>query len=205
LVGIVLAGVSCYFLREYQWRYGVIAVVITLIEAVALGAILGVKRAMVMTLAYGLGSLQLGRTLVRLVFERMQRGAAGEKAGSPNGRIAEGLKRLPLAQADELLSAAIRDVTGGVAQGGWLRRKVQTRLLNTVRKYTLARFREEGARQGGVDLPKVQEELEQTIDEILVRKVRGGVLLFTVAVMVGFPLAVAAQTYLILVLLRTLG
>jgi hypothetical protein len=57
-----------------------------------------------------------------------------------------------LAQADELLSGAVRDVMGDAAQAGWLRRRIQGRLLEVVREYTLARFREEGVKHGGINL-----------------------------------------------------
>src|SRR5262245_61968717 len=143
LAGIVLAGLSYYFLREHHWIYGVIAVVVALIESVTAGVILGTKRAVMMAVAHGLGSLRLGRSLVRLVFARMLGVAGGEAMGERRGWIPRGLERLPLAQADELLSGAVRHVTGDAGQGGWVRRKLQERLLEAVRKYTLARFREE--------------------------------------------------------------
>jgi len=56
-------------------------------------------------------------------------------------------------------------VTGDMEQVGWLRRKIQARLLKAIQKYTLARFREEGDKHGSINLPKVKEELEQTCRE----------------------------------------
>ena len=55
-------------------------------------------------------------------------------------------------------------------------------------KYTLARFREEGAKHGGIDLLKVKEELEQTVDDKLVEKIRGGLRVWTILVAIGLPL-----------------
>lgn len=203
--GVVLAGLSYFFLRGHHWLYGVVAAVVALVEAVTTGVVLGGKRAVAMALAYGLGRLRLGAALVRLVFDRMLGVADGQEAGERGGRIAQGLERLPLAQADERLAAAVRGLTGDAGQGGWLRRTIRARLLEAVRKYTLARFREEGPRHGGVDLLKVKEELERTVDDVLVDKVRGGLRLWTVLVIIGLPAVVAAQTYLVILILHSKG
>jgi hypothetical protein len=71
-----------------------------------------------------------------------------------------------------------------------------------VGKDTLARFRDDEAAHGGVDLLRVQEDLERRIDESLVRRVRGGLRLWTLLALFGLPGVVAAQTYLILALLK---
>ncbi len=204
LAGVVLAGLSYFFLRADHWLYGVIAVVVALIESVATGIVLGAKRAMVMAAAHGLGELQLGRSLVRLIFDRMLGVASGGEVGERGGVIVRGVERLPLAQADELLSSAVRGVTGE-AQGGWVRRRIQGRLLEVVRKYTLARFREEGAKHGGIDLLKMKQELEDTVDAALVQKVRGGLRLWTILVIIGLPAVVAAQTWFIIMLIHVKG
>ena len=200
LAGGVLAGLSYYFLREHHWHYGVIAAAVALIESVTTGFILGAKRAMVGAMAHGLGALRLGRSFVRLVSERMLGVARGEEVGERGDRITLGLERLPLARAEELLSGAVRDVTGDAEEGGWLRRKIQARLLEAVRKYTLAQFREEGAKHGGIDLLKMKEELEQTVDDALVQKVRGGLRPWTALVIIGLPFVVAVQTWLLIML-----
>lgn len=205
LAGVILAGLSYYFLREYHWAYGAIAAAVALLESVTAGVVLGAKRAVVMAVAHGLSRLRLGQSLVDLVFERMLGVAEGEELGERGGRIAQGLERLPLAQAEALLSGAVRKVTGDAEQGGWMQRKIQTQLLGAVRKYTLVRFRAEGAKQGGIDLLKMKEELEQTVDDKLVRKVRGGLQLWTALVVIGLPFIVAVQTWLILMLLHSKG
>jgi hypothetical protein len=205
VAGIVLAGVSYWFLRDQHWVYRGIAVAVALIESVTIGVILGGKRAGAMTVAHALGSLRLGRALVRLVFERMLGVAEADEFGERGGRIARGLERLPLAQAAELLNSAVRSLAGEAEQGGWLRRRIRARLVEMVRKYTLARFRQEGAKHGGIDLPKLKEELEQTVDDALVHKVRGALRLWTALVVIGLPVVVAAQTLLIFVLLQSKG
>jgi hypothetical protein len=205
LGGVILAGLSYYFVSKYDWAYGVMAAVLALVESVTIAIVLGAKRAVVLTLAEGLSALRLGRSLVGLIFERMLGVAAGNELDQSGGKIAQGLERLPLAQAQELLSSAVRTVTGDPAQGGWLRRKIQEWLLEAVRKYTLARFREEGATHGGVNLLKVKGELERTVDDALVQKVRGTLRLWTALVSIGLPLAVVVQNWAVVMLLRRRG
>jgi hypothetical protein len=205
LSGVVLAGLSYTVLREHHWIYGVIAAAMAFVESATTGVVLGAKRAVAMALTHGLGSLRLGRSLVRVVFERMLGVAAGEETGKRGDRMTRVLERLPLARAEALLGGAIREVTGAAGQGGWLRRKIQGQLLDVVRKYTLARFRKEGAEHGSIDLPMVKEELEQTVDDVLLRKVRGGLRLWTALVIVGLPLVVTVQTWVIVMLLHSKG
>lgn len=205
LAGVLLAGASYYFLREQPAVYGVVAVVVALLEAVTVGVVLGAKRAVVAAVAHGLAALHLGRSLVGLVFDRMLGVTAEQGPGEPGGRLARGLERLPLAQADDLLSGAIQGLLGEAGQGGWLRQAILARLLGAVRKYTLARFREEGATHGGINLLKVREELEHSVDDVLVQKVRGGMRLWTVIAVVGLPLLVAAQTWAIILIVTSQG
>ncbi len=200
--GVVLAGLSYYWLRESPRPYGEIAATIALVEAAAVGVAFGAQRAVARALAEALGSLRLGRSLVRSVFERMPGVADDEPT---EGRVARGLGRLPLAQAEELLGRAVVAVTGEMGSGGWLRRAIRARLLEAVCRYTLARYRAEGARHGSIDLLALKEDLEHTADDALVRKVRGGLWLWTVMVIVGLPLAVAAQTWVIIQLIHPKG
>ena len=204
LAGIVLAGVSFFFLNHYHWYYGLIGASIALTEAVTTGFFLGIKRAIALTLAHALGALHLGRSLVRLIFERMLGVADGQQFGERGGSIAQGIERLPLAQAEAELSAAIRQITGDAEQSGWLARKVQTRLLDAVRKYTLARFRAQDAKHGGIDLLQMKEQLEQSIDVTLVDKIRGGLRSWMIGVILGLPLLVAAQTGFTMLLLHAM-
>lgn len=203
LAGAVMAALSHYYLREHQWFYGAIAAVVALTESLTTGVLLGAKRAVVMVAAHGFGELRMGRALVRLVFERMLVGIPTEDADGQNTLARRGFKRLPLAQADEVLSSAVRSVMGDAEQGGWLRRTVQRWLLEAVRKYTLARFREEGAQQGGVDLLLVQAELEENIDDAIVEKLRASLQLWTALVILGLPLLVAGQTWIVIMVLRS--
>lgn len=197
LIGAVLAGLSAYFLRNDEWYYATVAAVLALVEAVGLGFVFGTKRAMAMAMAHGLGVLRLGRSLVRLVFERMLKIDEGAESGERGSRIVQSVERLPLGKADELLSRAVRGLTGDIERSRWFRRTIHAMLLELVRKYTLARFREEGAKHGGVDLLKVKDELEETIDEMLVQKIRSGLRLWNALAIIGLPLLVALQTYVL--------
>jgi hypothetical protein len=195
LAGCVLAGVSYFFLRGNQ-AYAVVGAIVAVVEGIVTGVLFGAKRGMVMGLAHGLGQLRLGKSLIQLVFDRILKVTELEAMGERGGRIARTAERVPLAQADQMLSKAVHGVTGETGQGGWLRRKIQGKLLGMVEKYTLARFREEGAAHGGIDLLKVRGELEDTIDDKMVVKV------WTIVVIVFFPLLVAIQTYVAIMLLH---
>jgi hypothetical protein len=202
--GIALAVVSFYFLRDHP-VYGALAAVIAGAEGVATGVVLGAKRGVVMALAQALGELRLARAVVRLVFGRLLGVAEGEEHGERGGRVARAAERLPLAEAERRLTGVVRDVAGETGKGGWLRRTIQARLLALVQKYTLARFREEDAAHGGVDLLKLKDDLEGRVDDALVKKVRGGLRLWTVLAVIGLPAVVAFQTYLVIALLHAKG
>lgn len=204
LAGCVLAGVSYYFLRDNP-VYAAVGAAVAVVEGIAVGVVFGGKRAVVMALAHGLGRLRLGRSLIGLVFDRILKITETETQsgiGERGGRIVQMAERVPLAQADELLRNAVHRVTGEAGQGGCVRRTIQGKLLGLVQTYTLARFREEGATHGGVDLLKVRAELEDTIDAKVVEKVRGGLTVWTILVIVGLPLVVAVQTWVAILLLH---
>jgi hypothetical protein len=203
VAGAFLAAISAYFLRHHP-LYASIAAAVAVAESVTSGILLGSKRAIVMTLVHSILSLQLGRAIVRLVFERLGVNA-GQEFGNRGGAIAQVAERLPLAQAESRLTAVANHLLVGRASeggSGWLSRRVQARLLWMVQRYTLARFREERTRYGGVDLVKVRDELEVTIDNRLISKLRVGLNLWTALVILGLPAAVFAQTYLLIALLN---
>ena len=63
---------------------------------------------------------------------------------------------------------------------------------------TLARFREANEKYGGIDLVAVQAELESSIDEQLIHKLKIGVDLLTAAALVFLPVQVAAGNYVLI-------
>lgn len=194
LLGIVLAGCAAYVLRDQQWYYSTLAVTVILMQALVAGCQLGSRRALARAVEQGLTSFQFGRTLLDAVFTRM----LGE-----GSRLTLGLEHLPLAQADDLLSRAVVALTGEADQGGLLRQRIQGALLEKVQTYTLARFRTEGAAHGGVDLLRMKAELERSIDDVLVRKLRRGLRSGTLLVLLGLPVLVALQTWLLLLVARS--
>jgi hypothetical protein len=191
LLGIALAALTYYFLAEHSWQFRVGVTALMLVESVALGVPVGSKQAIVSAVAYGFTELRLGGKLVSALFERM--GVGEQVEGKLGETIARGLEYVPLAQAETMLAASVQRVAGDTAQAGWLKGKIQQKMLGAVKKYTLARFREENARHGSVELPKLRRELEATIDASVVKKVRAGLLLWNVAVLVGLPLLAAVQ------------
>jgi hypothetical protein len=197
LAGIVLAGLSYHYLSDRP-LYAGIAAVLAVVESVAAGFMLGGKRAIVRALRHGLNTWRLGKAAVQMVFGRL----LGVSAGQPGGAVVQTIERLPLAEAEKRLGEAIEDLAeeaGGAT--GWLRRGLHRRLLGAVQKVTLARFRDEGA--GGVDLRKAQAELADKMDSLLLGKLRTGLRLWTIVVVLGLPLLVAAQTYLARVILHS--
>lgn len=197
LAGFVLAAIAYYFLADSFW-WGIVVAVIAVFEGIATGIFFGTKRAIIMTLAHGLAKLRLGRAAVQLVFNKLLNVSEEEEVGERGGQLAQIVERLPLAQAEKKLTDAVQAIVAAPPDGsGWFRRKVQNVLLNRVHKYTLVRFREEGAAHGGVDVLKVRKELEDRVDDILVDKLRSGLNLWTIGIIIGLPLVVGAETALV--------
>jgi hypothetical protein len=205
-LGLVLAAVCWYWMSRTHPVYGVIAAVVALLEAVVLGVILGGKRALVTALVRGLRRYRLGGTVVGLLFHRLLGASAEATAGGAGAWLARAAERVPLAQAEARLSGAVSAVLAAPAEGGgllgWGRRRLQTRLVGAVGKYTLARFREAGAKEGGVDLVKVQAELAAKVDDGLAGKLAHGVNLWTALALVALPAQVFATVWVVLALLK---
>jgi hypothetical protein len=197
LGGLALSALSYIALREQHWVYGTLAVALAMVEALVAGLVLGGKRAMAMGTVDSITRLQLGRVFVGSLFDRIMNLVEGEQAGERGHVVTKGAERIPLAKAEDLLRRAVQKLTGDTEGAGWLRRKIQTRLTTTVEKYTLARFRDENAQHGGVDLVKVREELERMADNALAQRLLGGVKAATMLVAIGLPLLVALQTWLL--------
>jgi hypothetical protein len=206
--GVVLAGVTYFWLTggfpfaesRGPVLAGVLAVAV-LMECFLVGIVLAGKRAVATALIHALRARHLGRVTVRLLFERLLGVAADQPLGQRGGVVAQAAERVPLAQLEKRVNEAIRDVLGGEAAGGgftsWLRRRIRRQLLGIVRKYTLARFREADAQYGGVDLAAVQSELESSIDDRLIRKLKHGIDLWTAAVLAFLVVQVCLGNYLL--------
>jgi hypothetical protein len=205
-LGLALAALCWYWMSRTHPLYGGIAAVVALLEAVAVGVVFGGKRAVVTALVEGLRTYRLGGAVVGLLFQRLLGASAEAPAGGRGAWLARAAERVPLAQAEARLNGAVSAILAAPAEGGgvlgWGRRRLQTRLVGAVGKYTLARFREEGAQEGGVDLVKVQAELATQVDDRLADKLAHGVNLWTVLALVALPTQVLATVWVILALLK---
>ena len=205
-LGVVLAVSTYFLLAQYQPLYGLIGGVVAMLEAVIVGFVWGGKRAVIMTLVYGLSQFRIGKATVRLIFERLLGMDGQHSFGERGGMVARAVERIPLAQAEKQLRAVVNDLLNRPGENGgilnWAKRWLQGRLLRYVETFTLARFRESGTEQGGVDLCLVQTDLENRLDDMLVAKMRKGLNLWTLLVLVGLPVQIFATVYIVMALLK---
>jgi len=189
-LSLVLAGVSFGIAASASAGRGVVAALVALAVGLAAGVSLAGQRAAGAALMRGLGELKLGERTVALVFDRLLQSSA-----------APTLERLPMAQAEARLREVIEGLTSGAGEGGlkgWLLGKLRSRLLEKVSLATLARFREEGQADGGVDLVKVRDDLSARADSLLKGKVQSALrrttlILAGVATLVPLAVAVALR------------
>jgi hypothetical protein len=164
VLALVLAGAAFGIASSASTGRGVVAALIALAVGVAAGVSLAGQRAAGAALLRGLRDSRLGERTVTLLFERLQETSA-----------ARTLERLPLAQAEARLREGIEGLTSAAGEGGlrgWLQGKLRVRLLEKLALLTLARFREAGRAEGGVDLAKVRDDLAGRADGLLAGKVR---------------------------------
>ncbi len=192
--GVLLGALSFFVLREFPWYWCGGALLLAFVESGIVAHLLGTKRATIAGIVHGLGTLRLGRAFVGRLFDRMLGATETARVGERGGQLVQAVERLPLGRVEALLNAAVHGVLGDLENKGWLVRKIQARILEAIRKFTLARFRAEEAKYGGVDLRKVQAEIALSIDDALVERVESGGSAATIAAVVGLPLLVAAQT-----------
>jgi hypothetical protein len=201
--GVVLAVISFLVLDgDSRWA-AVLAAGVAIVQGIVAGSILGARHASAAAAARALGELRLGSAAVRFIFERIL-GVHDEMApGSRGERLVETGKKMPLAQAERLVSQKMDDLGKSSPARGWLARKMRSRLLGAVEGVTLNRCRETDAREDGIDLLRLKNELETTIDDRLIERFTSGLTLWTILAVVGLPVAVAAQTYVVLMWLRS--
>lgn len=198
------AGVLLAFLVARQsgeaHSLGIVLSVVAFSESVVIGAVLGVKSGLVKVIIGELERHSIGSVIGSQLFERMLGITEGGDFMNRGGKIARGVERLPLAQAERKLRDAIgflgrQDDEGTPRQGvaGWVYRA----LLSAVEKYTLSRFRDAAATSGGVDLEKAKELVERSIDGAIIAKLRSGLNLWRGIAVLGLPVLVFAQTALV--------
>ncbi len=170
LLGAVVTVTTVYFAAQGSWLRGLIAAVLSLVALAIVTGILAVKNAIMRGLLHGLKTLQLGTRVLTLLFNQLgvtENSKQGERAGAV-GRTVE---RLPLRDAEAKLSGAVLSLlaerAGKTGVRAWMARKLIEAALTRIEAITLARFREQDSRTGGVDLLVVRDELAASIDGTL--------------------------------------
>lgn len=152
------------------------------------GFALAGQRAVGAALLEGLRRAQLGTRTVRAIFDALA-----------DTRGAEVLARLPLAAAEERLRAVVQSIITSPARGGGLRaslgRRIRNTLVEKVEALTVARFRAEGAGEGGIDVQKIGAELAGKADAALEDQVRGLMFRVTLMVVLGAALVQAGWVW----------
>lgn len=167
--------------RPFLDGRGALVALLALPLTLVLGSMLATKRAVLSALGHGVDQLDLAPRVVQALFDRVGR----------LGGVADLSQRVPLAQAEERLSAALRQLLRGDEAGaGFLRRRVQGWLLEQLQEMTLARFRADAAQGGGVDLAKVRDELSEKARPLLLQRFEETKLRVTV-LFAGAPVLVA--------------
>jgi hypothetical protein len=154
-LGVVLAvGCFWYAAQGATWR-GFAAGGIAVALAGVVGLMLAGKRAALAGVRSVVARYKVGDKVVGSVFDRMT-SLPGVSA----------MERLPLAQAEVRLTEALEGFLDG-SNSGFVRRKLEEKLVEIVRKLTLARFRQAEAREGGIDLGVVRADLCSRADEVI--------------------------------------
>jgi hypothetical protein len=175
----VVVAIGCYLVAA---RDGVARGLVAAAIAIALFAIAGgmvaVKRAILAALLHGFEKLQLGARTMKLLFDVLLRGDRGVA-------IQRAVERIPLPEAEARLRAAVDKLISDDAAAGFFRRRIRAAAIEKVALVTLARFRDENASYGAVDLVKVENELASRIDQLVVDAASGAALKVTAAFLGG--------------------
>jgi len=170
LLGAVVTVTTVYFAAQGSWLRALIAAALSLVALAIVTGILAVKNAIMRGLLHGLKKLQLGNKVLMLVFNQLgvtEKSTQGERAGA----VGRAVEKLPLRDAEAKLSGAVLSLlaerAGKTGVRAWLSRKLIEAALTRIETLTLARFREEDSRTGGVDLLVVRDELAASIDGTL--------------------------------------
>ena len=172
LLGVVVTSFTVYFAAQGSWLRALIAAVLSLVALAVVTGILAVKNAVMRGLLHGLQKLQLGTRVLTLLFNQIgvtEKSTQGERAGA----VGQVVEKLPLRDAEAKLSGAVNNLLAErAAQTGmraWMARKLVNAALTRIESITLARFRSEDAKAGGVDLLVVRDELAASIDGTLAK------------------------------------
>lgn len=183
LLALVLAASSYAIAADGSVLRGALAAGVAVAVSAVLGFTLAWKRALGAGVLHLVRARRLGATLVTAVFERVLGVSDQGEAGARGGRLAQAVERVPLNDAAKRLRLAVIHGVGAAPQGGgvrgYLRRKIEARLLGYVERLTLSRFRNEAHQEGGIDLIKVRDEVARAADDLVAEQIEGTLLRLT--------------------------
>ena len=175
LLGAVVTSFTVYFAAQGSWLRALIAAVLSIAALAVCTGLLAVKNAIMRGLLHGLTKLSLGTRVLKLVFGQLgvtESSTQGERGGA----VSQLVEKLPLREAEARLTGAVKSLldarAGQTGVRAWLSRKLIVTALTRIEKITLARFRTEDAKTGGVDLLVVRDELAAGIDQTLARGIQ---------------------------------
>lgn len=205
LVGVALAVVAQYVLADAEPLYRRLVQTLLVVQFVAVGMVIAGRQAVAGAIIQGVTALGLGRRAVAMLFDRFNSAAPGE-TGSAASSIAGLAARLPLPIAEERLNKllSVFALEHGVALRRGLLGRLQSYLFSLIGVITLARFRSK-AQRGSVDVSEVRNELEATIDELLLARVRYTLNVWTAGMIGFFVLESLGVIYLVKVLATSQG
>jgi hypothetical protein len=189
----VLLAVGAYLIAsDGSILRGLLAVLIAFAACAAFGIPLSWKRAIFAGVLATARRQRVGSYLVTSVFDRLLGVSSEGEAGARGGRVVQSIERVPLNQAASKLRMAVIHQVRAAPQGGglsgFLKRKIEAVLLSYIETFTLARFRDDAAAHGGIDLIKVRDELATTADNLIAERIEEAMLKLTILLMAGAAL-----------------
>lgn len=179
VLGVIVSVVCWSIASPRSTERGLIAIVFALVVFAVAAGFVAVKRAIMTALVHGFTKLQLGERLTKLLFERLLAVDVQHAHGERGVAVARTAERLPLATAEARLRAATDTLLREDPSAGFFRRRLRKAAIERVSLLTLAKFREDGAKHGGVDLGLVRAELAGRADQLVVDALRGAALKVT--------------------------
>ncbi|MFO0696183.1 MAG: hypothetical protein U0230_21645 [Polyangiales bacterium] len=204
VLGVSVVAVQIARVGVESWVPGVLAGVISLAVGAVLLPMVAVKSAVGGALRHGARELRIGARIVALLFRRVLDVGMEEtnEHGDRGNRAARLAETVPLREAEERLVAAAHSLLGEAARTGFLRRRILAAVVSFAERMSLSGLRDDASTHGGVDLMRVRDALESTIDAKIAETIDGTLLRFTMLVTSGFSVLVLVVAY---VLRRTLG
>jgi hypothetical protein len=168
LVSFAVIG-SVWFASQGSMLRGLLAATLCLVSGAIVTGVLVMKNGMLRGLLAAVERVSIGKKTLSLVFSKL--GVDESGANENRTGLLGTAERIPLAQAQAKLQTVVQSVLQERAEKtgfrAWISRKLMYALLERVEALTLARFRDENASSGGVNLLKVRDELGGSIDSMI--------------------------------------